>query len=122
VRKKQILVHMELMALFDENPEHFDMTAFTTSPPDLIATIKTWIAQLAGEATLRKLDKQTKDAFVDHFPSNIPHVKDLPCTVYHHIKLMPGAPVSVSRAYGCPRKYRMGWKTLIDQHVAAGRI
>ena len=28
----------------------------------------------------------------------------------------------VARAYSCPRKYREGWKTLIQQHLAAGRI
>jgi hypothetical protein len=93
---------MELMSLFDENPERFDMTAFTTGPPNIIATIKTWIAQLAGEATLQKLDKQTKAMFADRFPSDVPHVKDLPRNVYHHIQLLPGAPVSVLRAYGCP--------------------
>jgi hypothetical protein len=121
-RKTRILVHMELMALFDENEQQFDMSPFTTGPLDIMATIKTRIAQLAGEATLRKLDTQMKESFVDHFPSDIPHVKDLPRNVYHHIQLLPGAPVSVSRAYGCPHKYRTGWKTLIDQHVAAGRI
>ncbi|KAF8228172.1 hypothetical protein L208DRAFT_1292714 [Tricholoma matsutake] len=96
--------------------------SFTTGPPDIIATIKAQIAQLAGEATLQKLDKQMKDSFVDRFPSDTPHVKDLPCNVYHHIQLLPGAPVSVSCPYGCPWKYQTGWKTLIDQHVAAGRI
>ena len=110
------------MALFDENTECFDMVVFMTRPPDLITTIKTQIAQLAGEAILQKLNKQTKETFANHFPSNIPHVKDLPCTVYHHIKLLPGAPVSVLHAYECPWKYWTGWKILIDQHVAAGRI
>lgn len=43
---------MELMVLFEENMECFDMTQFTTGPPDLITTIKTQIEQLAGEATL----------------------------------------------------------------------
>jgi hypothetical protein len=90
------------MSLFYENPEHFDMTVFMTRPPNIIATIKTQIVQLAGEATLQKLDKQTKATFADCFPSDIPHVKDLPHDVYHHIQLLPGAPVSVSRAYGCP--------------------
>jgi hypothetical protein len=113
---------MELRALFDENEAHFDMEPFKTSPPDLIVTIKTQIEQLAGQATLQKLDKQTKESFADRFPSDIPHVKDLPHDVYHHIQLLPGAPMSVSHAYGCPRKYRAGWKTLIDQHAAAGRI
>jgi len=110
------------MALFDENPGHFDMTASTTGLLDLITTIKTQIVQLAGEATLRKLDKQMKESFVNCFPSNIPHVMDLPRDIYHHIKLLPGTPVSVSHAYGCPRKYHAGWKMLINQHVAAGWI
>lgn len=57
-----------------------------------------------------------------HFPFDIPHVKDLLCDVYHCIQLLPRAPVSVSHVYGCPWKYWTGWKTLIDQHVAAGRI
>jgi len=121
-RKTRLLVHMELMALFDENPGHFDMTASTTGLLDLITTIKTQIVQLAGEATLRKLDKQMKESFVNCFPSNIPHVMDLPRDIYHHIKLLPGTPVSVSHAYGCPRKYHAGWKMLINQHVAAGWI
>ncbi|KAF8231879.1 hypothetical protein L208DRAFT_1466856 [Tricholoma matsutake] len=42
-RKTRILVHMELMALFDENETRFGMELFTTSPPDLVATIKTQI-------------------------------------------------------------------------------
>lgn len=121
-QKTRILIHMELTVLFDENIQCFDMMLFTTGPPDIIATIKTWIAQLAGEATLRKLDQQMKASFVDQFPLDIPHVKDLPCNVYHHIQLLPGAPVSVSCPYGCPWKYRTGWKMLIDQHVAARRI
>ena len=121
-RKTRLLVHMELIALFDENPGRFDITASTTGPPDLIAAIKTRITQLAGEATLGKLDKQIKESFVDRFPSDIPHATDLPHDIYHHIKLLPGAPVSVSHAYGCPQKYCAGWKTLINQHVAASQI
>ncbi|KAF8226401.1 hypothetical protein L208DRAFT_1302210, partial [Tricholoma matsutake] len=74
----------------------------------------------AGQKDTKKT--RMKDSFADHFPSDIPHVKDLPRDVYHHINLLPGAPVSITRAYGCPQKYRVGWKMLIDQHVAAGRI
>jgi hypothetical protein len=27
-----------------------------------------------------------------------------------------------TQSYGCPCKFRDAWKTLIDQHLAAGRI
>ncbi|KAF8237158.1 hypothetical protein L208DRAFT_1519101, partial [Tricholoma matsutake] len=99
-----------------------NMDAFTTGPPDIIASIKTRIGQLAGEATLLKWDKKMKETFVDRFLNNIPHVKDLLKDVFHHINLLLGAPILVTRAYVCPQKYHAGWKTLIDQHVAVGQI
>ncbi|KAF8235476.1 hypothetical protein L208DRAFT_1215282, partial [Tricholoma matsutake] len=68
------------------------------------------------------LDAKYKATFSDCFPSDIPHAKDLPTNVYHHIEIKPGLPISVGRAYSCPHKYRDGWKTLIEQHVAAGHI
>ncbi|KAF8241126.1 hypothetical protein L208DRAFT_1464076 [Tricholoma matsutake] len=71
---------------------------------------------------LLKLDKKMKESYADRFPTDIPHVKDLPQDVFHHIKLLSGAPISVAHAYACPQKYHAGWKTLIDQHAAAGRI
>ena len=108
--------------LFDENPVCFDMEAYTTGPACVIMAVQTWIAELASLAKLQHLDKSFKAKFEDRFPTDIPHVRDLPTNVYHHIELRPGAPVSVNHAYGCPRKYQAGWKTLIDQHVAAGRI
>lgn len=114
------LVHMELMALFEEQPEQFEMSKFTTSSLDLIASIKTQIKQLAGEATLLNLDKQFKHSFIDRFPTDIPHIRDLPQDVYHNIELLPGAPISVNCMYVCPQKYCAGWKTLIDQHLAMG--
>ena len=120
--KLRTLVHMELITLFEENCEQFDMELFAMGTPNIIASIKTWIKQLAREATLLKLDKKMKETYADQFPSDIPHVKDLPQDVFHHIKLLPGAPISVTRAYTCPCKYHARWKTLIDQHAAVGHI
>jgi len=104
-RKLQTLIHMELMALFEENEEQFNLDTFTTSLPDVVAAIKVWIKQLAGLAMLQKLDLRMKAWFPDCFPSNIPHVMKLPTDVYHRIELLPGAPISVAQAYGCPWKY-----------------
>jgi len=38
------------------------------------------------------------------------------------IKLRDTQKPMVARAYSCPRKYRESWGTLIQQHLAAGRI
>jgi hypothetical protein len=121
-RKLRRLVHCELMAVFEENPERFNMEEYTTESPDIVASIRARIEQLAGEKILQSLDAKYKKSFNDRFPTDIPHATKLPTDVYHHIEIKPGRPISVGRAYSCPRKYREGWKTLIDQHVAAGRI
>lgn len=113
---------MELMDLFTKNKEHFNFEQHSVGPPDIVATIKTQIAQLAGEVVLQRLDKTFKSTYKDHFLSDIPHATALTKDVYHNIELKPGAPMSTMRAYSCPQKYRAGWKTLIDQHIAVGHI
>lgn len=122
MKAAQLKVHNELLELFKENPERFDFEEYTSKPANVIGMIRNRIEQLAGEQILRALDAKYKETFRDRFPRDIPHAKDLPTDVYHNIDVKPGLPVSVGRAYSCPRKYREGWKTLIDQHVAAGRI
>ncbi|KAF8225990.1 hypothetical protein L208DRAFT_1304167, partial [Tricholoma matsutake] len=119
---KRKIVHDELLCLFVENPEHFDLDAHMTTLPCVIAAIRKWIEELVGQAVLDKLDSTYKARFMDRFPMDIPHANDLPINVYHHIEVTPGAPISVGRAYSCPRKYREGWKTLIEEHSKAGWI
>jgi hypothetical protein len=116
------LVHTELDNLFRENPTQFNFNAYTTACPNVMGAICTHIEQLAGHRLLRSLDSKFKSLFSDHFPTDIPHADNLPKDVYHHIKIKPGIPISVGRAYSCPRKYRESWKMLIDQHAAASRI
>jgi hypothetical protein len=84
--------------------------------------IQACIGELARLAELLHLDKKYKEKYHKHFPTDIPHIKDLPHNVYHNIELLLGSPISVAQAYGCLRKYWPTWKTLIDQHLATGRI
>lgn len=100
----------------------FNFNQHTTSSPDIITSICMCIEQLVGQKILQTLDKKFKTSFSNRFPSNIPHARDLLEDVYHHIEIKPGLPISVGHAYSCPQKYREGWKTLIDQHVAAGCV
>ena len=90
--------------------------------PDILGLVTTHIQQLAAQAQLAKLYTKMKMKFSDHFPTDIPHVQDLPQDVYHHIEVMPGVAISITHTYSCPWKYCEGWKTLIDQHYAAGHI
>ena len=39
-KKTQLLIYMELMALFEENPECFDFEEYMTGPPDIVTSIK----------------------------------------------------------------------------------
>ncbi|RDB23809.1 Retrovirus-related Pol polyprotein from transposon 17.6 [Hypsizygus marmoreus] len=95
----------------------------SSSPePDIIALVHAQIKDLASLETLSELDTKLKKTFNNRFPTDIPHVSDLPTSIYHRIEVKPLAKISVTCAYSCPRKYCDGWKTLIDQHYAAGRI
>jgi hypothetical protein len=122
VRELRKLVHNDLLQHFLRNPKKFNMEKYSSCNPNIISLVNTRIQQLAAQARLKKLDQKFKKTFADRFPTDIPHVRDLPTNVYHHIDVKPGASISTARAYSCPRKYREGWKTLIDQHYAAGRI
>lgn len=84
--------------------QHISTLRCIQQDPCIIATIKKWIEELASVSILEKLDMTYKTWFADCFPSDIPHAKD-PTEVYHHIEVQPRAPISVSQAYSCPRKY-----------------
>lgn len=46
----------------------------------------------------------------------------MPSDVLAEIKLKDANKLFQTRSYGCPRKYRDAWQTLIYQHLQAGRI
>lgn len=48
------------MAVFEENPAHFDFEEYMTGPPNIITSIKLWVKHLAMQADLLKLDKLFK--------------------------------------------------------------
>ena len=88
---------------------------------DFLGAIKTRIETLAFEDSLRREDTKLREEFKDLFKP-IPHVNDLPTDFVAEIKLKdPGINVKTC-SYPCPRKYRDAWQTLLNQHLAAGRI
>lgn len=98
------------------------MQAYTVRDHNIVGLIRTHIKQLAADSQLTKLDKKYKEKYANCFPTDIPHICDLPTDVYHHINVKLGIPISTAHAYSCPHKYHNRWKTLIDQHYAAGQI
>jgi hypothetical protein len=88
-----------------ENTAQFDFDSYTSSGINLISAIKVRIDQLAQKELLQTLDKKYKRKFEDRFPKDIPHTDQLPTNVYHNIDIKLGRPISVARAYSCPRKY-----------------
>jgi len=71
---------------------------------------------------LQKKGELIKQDYIDVFPPDIPDTAELPDDVLMKIKLRNDVTPMVARAYSCPKKYRASWKTLIEQHLAAGRI
>ncbi|PSR71874.1 hypothetical protein PHLCEN_2v12251, partial [Hermanssonia centrifuga] len=89
---------------------------------DIVASIQGRIEQLALMDVLAKENQQMRTKFADCFPDDIPHLNELPTDVYHHFRLKDPNAVIARRQYECPKKYREAWKTLLQQHLNAGRI
>lgn len=68
------------------------------------------------------MNAKMKKRYMGLFPEDIFNAADLPLSVYHRIQVKLLAKIAVARSYSCLYKYKNGWKTLIDQHVAAGHI
>lgn len=80
------------------------------------------IEQLASAELLDTLHKKVVAKYADLFPQDIPHFDDMPNDVVHRFRLREPALPMKARHYSCPRPQREHFKTLIEQHLAAGRI
>ncbi|THG93544.1 hypothetical protein EW026_g7718 [Hermanssonia centrifuga] len=89
---------------------------------DIVASIQQRIEELALLDVLVKENEQMRLKFADCFPADIPHLNELPTDVYHHFRLKDPNAIIARRQYECPKKYREAWKTLLQQHLHAGRI
>jgi hypothetical protein len=88
---------------------------------DIMNAVCTQIEQLSFKEELGRLNKAVKEKYKDVFRP-IPHISELPEDVYCHISLKDASKTISTRSYSCPRKYRDAWKTLLEQHLEAGRI
>jgi hypothetical protein len=86
-----------------------------------ISAIKERVMVLAEWDSLQRRERLLKEEFMDLFKP-IPHVNELPTSVYAEINLKDAQKTIETRTYQCPRKYKEAWKVLIDQHLASGKI
>ncbi|OJT13242.1 Transposon Tf2-12 polyprotein [Trametes pubescens] len=99
-----------------------EQTPTSMPPVNCVAAVRERVEELAFLDSLKREDAAMKSNFADCFPSDIPHLDNLPKDEYHHIRLKDPNMTIVRRQYDCPKKYREAWKTLLDQHVLAGRL
>jgi hypothetical protein len=117
LKKLQKKVIAEIKGLFLETRKTLDNAAKTPSICP-IAAIQDHIEQIVSIDNLKQRSKILMDQYHDIFPPDIPDTCELPDDVLMKIKLHNDITPMVARAYSCPKKYRNGWKTLIEQHLA----
>jgi hypothetical protein len=86
-----------------------------------IGAIKSRLETLSLEETLSNEEKKIQEEFKNLFEP-IPHVDDLPTDFMVEIKLKDPNMTVKNCSYPCPQKYREAWQTLLNQHLAFGRI
>ena len=121
LKKKQKAVAADIKSLFPQTLSSLNESAENRMPCP-IAAIRNRVETLVSEEQLRLKDAEFKDRYLDLFPPDVPDVAELPDDVLMNVKLRDELKPMVARAYSCPHKYREGWKTLIQQHLAASRI
>ena len=88
---------------------------------DPIREVKTKIRSVAAADELLSLHTEFMKEYA-HLFKPVPHTSALPSDVYCTIELVDPSKKMTCRTYTCPRKFREAWKTVIDQHLANGKI
>lgn len=86
-----------------------------------LAAVRERIEVLGAQQELSDRGDKIKADFPRLF-EKLPHAEHLPKDVYCRIKLKNAEQTIKTRSYSSPRKYRDTWRTLIDDHLATGRI
>ncbi|KAI0337176.1 hypothetical protein BDW22DRAFT_1433539 [Trametopsis cervina] len=106
--------------------DHPSVAAFIPVPEvtarSVFSAICHRIAALASIENLRQENDCMRTRFVDLFPDDIPPMDQLPSDVYHRFRLKDPNMSFPRRQYGCAKQHREAWRTLLNQHLAAGRM
>jgi len=115
------LVLEELAAVCQTRKEKGKLVFENVQDVDVVGAIRDAIENIALKERLKDLEVEVKQEFRVLF-EEIPHYDDLPVDYVARIKLKNAYQQISNRSYPCPRKYREAFKTLISQHLEAGRI
>jgi len=112
---------LQLNSVGRTKKEKIDNECCASNGIDVIAAIHERIEILANKAKLMEQGDKLHTEFKDVFDP-LPHYDDLSNEILCKINLKDTSLSIKTRSYSCPRKYRDAWKTLIQQHLDAGRI
>ena len=113
MKKQQKAIIADIKSLLPQTLQNLN-TAAQAHKPCLVGAVRTRIELL--------ITPEFKAHYLDLFPPDVPNVIELPDDVLMNIKLKDKLKPMIAHAYSCPQKYCEGWKTLIQQHLAAGHI
>lgn len=110
LQQEEDLLNSDLIAAQYRDVVHELNLNFKTdvSPPMLevlVGIIRQHIEEMALSDVLKCNEKKMQEEFVDCFPSDIPHINDLPSDTYHRFYLKDPDQVIQQCQYSCPKKY-----------------
>ena len=121
VKEQKKLLLLQLKSVGCAKKRECDKKYQSTCGMDVIAAIRTCIEILADAEDLIKQGNKLCEEFKDVFDP-LPHYNDLSDEIHCKVNLRDASKTIKTCSYSCPRKYRDAWKTLIQQHLDAGRI
>jgi hypothetical protein len=117
VKRKSLI--KELKSKNEARKQKIDVICEPVKDVNIVAAVRARIEVLADKEKLLLLDSGLQTEYKDVFDP-LPHY--LLMDVYCKVNLKDASKTITTRSYSCPRKYRDAWKTLIQQHLDAGRI
>jgi hypothetical protein len=87
-----------------------------------VAALRACIEALASDEQLMQLDSSLRFEFADLFRDEVPHLDHLPGDVFHRFQLRSNNVSFKVWQYSTPRRYQDAWRTLLQQHLNAGRL